>query len=785
MKREWDALCTSQAQFIEYVNNNLKQSNRIIFYNHIGHFGSEYALSSRFNKARILSFSQLKHKTGKNILFRLLNIVAAIVTFILNETKKGDVRTTISTILSNMENIYLGIDKEKEYLKYLHLKKFSRKNGKIRFIIRIDENDIELDEDVQCLKLLCRLIENGKINTTMLLIHGEYLNLLNLENQNSSKNIPLFQLQEGDLCFIAKQNNLEITKVIFDNIDLIKKLGLQFFLDNYNYFGALAEIQEVKFDWIKRMDWIISQIIKKSELTDNQIYPLLEFSSFFEKNFSKIEIQNFKENQLDAENLNIAYKLAIISQEKSSHYIVPTYSFKLEAFKLYFATKYCSDLKPMPKYIFQYFRENYPFKYTSALKVLQVDSSFVEYKEKQSLLIIGYYYENNEKGSFKNNDFIRLTTKGSTVSTIIRLYEYFKNRVQDDDLNINIASAIKGLKNNSLDAIATCAGYVMVLQFLKENYIQFPDISFSTIIREFMAAILNIEVNDNYSKYWLVHFKCQYIALSLEDENENGRTARRFLDNIKKVREEENFSAYIAGNQLRGFTRIDLLAFSLAYDNAGEILQNLYIESEESTILKELARINYSAYLIENESYHEAEKILQKGNPAFLKNINNDTYYGYLNNLYLAQLGNNIIDIKTYISLMEALIHNDISYSDKLIIENNLSVAYLKDNVYVDKGEKILIEILEKGNPYNRFLAIHNLISFYFTQNDVIKFNDIYSKIFIPKLLLSDKTFFLNKFRWMKENIGQTTFKDFKHNSHVITCYNELYLMSSIERWFE
>lgn len=134
---------------------------------------------------------------------------------------------------------------------------------------------------------------------------------------------------------------------------------------------------------------------------------------------------------------------------------------------------------------------------------------------------------------------------------------------------------------------------------------------------------------------------------------------------------------------------------------------------------------------------------------------------------------------------MEALIHNDISYSDKLIIENNLSVAYLKDNVYVNKGEKILIEILANGNPYNCFLAIHNLISFYFTQNDVIKFNDIYSKIFIPKLLLSDKTFFLNKFRWMKENIGQTTFRDFKHNPHVITCYNELYLMSSIERWFE
>ena len=785
MEREWDVLSTSQARFIDYVNENLKKPNRIIFYNHIGHFGLEFALCSRFKKAKILSFNQLKNKTGKNILFRLLNIVAAIVTFILNENKKGDARTTITTILSNMENIYLGIDKEKEYLKYLQIKKIPHKNGKIRFIIRIDENSIESDEDVHCLKLLCKLIETGKINNTMLLISGEQINLLNFGVQNKSKSIPLFQLQERDLDFIAKQNNLEATEVICDNIELIKKLGLQFFLDNYNYFGALAEIQEEKFDWIKKMDWIIGQIIKRSEITDNQIYPLLEFSSFFERYFSKIEIQNFKENQLEAENLIVAYNLAIISQEKSSDYIVPTYSFKLEAFKLYFSTKYSSDLKPMPKYIFQYFRENYPFQYVPVLKVLQIDSSFVEYKEKQSLIIIGYYYENNEKEIVKYNDFMRLTTKESTVAMIIRLYEYFKKKNQYDEFNIDVSNAIKGLRNNSLDPIATCAGYVMILQSLKENYIQFPDINFSAAMSDLMSAILNIKGTDNYNKYWQGHFKCQYIALSLEDENTNERSARRFLDDIKKIREEENFSAYISDNQLRGFTRIDLLAFSLAYDNAGEILKNLYTSSEESTILKELARINYSAYLIENESYHEAEKILRKGNAIFLENINNDTYYGYLNNLYLAQLGNNIISMREYISLMEELICKDISYSDKLIIENNLSVAYLKDKAYADKGIEKLREILGNGNPYNRFLAIHNLLSFYFTKNDEIKFNDIYSQIFFPKLLLSDKTFFLNKFKWMKENIGQVTFKDFNHSPRVTACYNELYLMSSIERWFE
>ncbi len=189
MRKKWKTLSASQAQFIEYVNKNLDNSNRIIFFKHIGHLGLDYAILSRFKKSEILSFEQLKTKTGKNAFFRLVNIITAIITCIIHENKGPDLRTTISSVLSNMENIYLGVDKNKEYLKYLKIKKLSHKAGKILYFIRIEEKDIETEEDIRCLKLLCKFIKSGKINNTVLLISGEVINLFPLADQ---ENIPIF-----------------------------------------------------------------------------------------------------------------------------------------------------------------------------------------------------------------------------------------------------------------------------------------------------------------------------------------------------------------------------------------------------------------------------------------------------------------------------------------------------------------------------------------------------------------------------------------------------------------
>lgn len=782
---KWEILTATQGKYIDYISEQEKKANRIIFYKHNGHFGAKYAILSRYKKIELLSFKELKEQHGKNLLFRVLHIFTAIIAFVAHERSEIDARTSITTILSNIENIYLGIDKEKEYLKYLQIKKYPHKYVKAKFVIHIVDNDIDSDEDLNCLRILCKLIQSGRINNTVLLISGEKINMLNLSEKNQPEHIPVFELTENDLRFIASRNNIKYSESIGQNINLVKTFGIQFFLDNFSYFKALSDVQDQTFDWIKKMDWIITQIIKTGDIDRKEIYPLLEFTSFFERNFSKIEVQNFNNNELDADKLEIAHELAILSKEKSTQYIIPTYFYKIDSFRYYFSKKYSNDLQPMPKYVYEYFREYYPFEYMPALRVLQINTSLVDYKEKQSLVICGYYYHKTEKGLLDYKDYMCFVPKDSISASIIEIYEFFRNGKQPEKFNVDIEKTIRSLQNDLLDNIATCAAYVILLQFLKENHNHFPQISFSNILTAFRSKIIEIDTQDNYGKYWQTHFKCQYIAFSLEDEEANARTSRRFMDDIQNLREDENFHMYVLENHLKGFSRIDLLAFSMGYNNAGEILHRLYSSTESSTILKELARINYSAYLIETEKYTEAEKILQKVDINFLENINIDTYCGYLNNLYLVQLKCNKIEIIEYTQLVKKLLQKDINCGDKYIIENNLSTAYLMSGANDNYAITQLMKVLENGNPYNSFFALHNLLAYYYSNNNTPKFNQIYNKISIPKLLKNDTTFFYKKFKWMKDNMGKKDFSAFKKDANVIACYNQLYLMSSIERWFE
>lgn len=785
MHKNKGVLSPSQSNFIQYINSNLAKSNHIIYYKCNEHFGMQFAIHCAFPKAKVLSFKELKSKKGKNIPFRILSIITAIATFGLAHNKNVDLQTTATTILSDLENVYLGVDKEKEYLKYLHIRKIPYKSKRINYIIRISENDFESNADILSLKLLCKLIEENRINNTIVLLSGESIETLNLGLKNKQESIQSFQFTEDDLKVVAEQNNLSISDKYYQNIDLIRRFGLQFFIDNYNFFDALTEVQE-DLDWNKKMRWLMERIVDQNQLDSKQFYPLLEFTSFFEKCFSKLEIHKFNNNQLEAENLDIACRLELMREEKASIHSIAMYSFKLEAFKMYFCAKYFDDLKPNPWSIFEYFREHFPFEYISALRVLHVDSSFIDEKDKLSLIVIGYYYQIKEKGIVNPNNFKSIVTKDSIPILLIDLYENFKKGIHEACFEQSILNVLNKLNYDVLCPISTCAVYSMILQILKENYYVIFNINFSSIMREFRAAILEIEISNNYTKYWQGHFKCQYIALSLEDENTNSNnTERKFLRDIENLKKDESLMNYIQSNRLMGFTRIDLLAFSLAYDNANTILENLYNSAEESSILKELARINYSAYLIENEQYHCAISLLNKRNLNFLENINVDTYCSYLNNLYLAQLGTNEIGTKKYMREMEKLMDREVNYNDKLILKNNLCTAYLSDVLYENKGIEQLKEILQNGNEYNQFLACHNLLAFYFLKNDIINFDAIYTQVKIPKLLLQDKTFFLGKFKWMKENIGKHSFENFKVNPNVTKCYNQLYIRSSLERWFE
>lgn len=162
MKIKKNKLTATQKEFIRYIDDMIQSSQRIIFYKSNGHFGMDYAISSRFKHAKILNFKQLKKAKKKTYTFNILHILLAIISVILYLRKGLDIHGPISETIDNFENIFLGLEKEKSFLKYLGIKRFAFRYKKVRFVIRVDHGEIENQKDIEALKLLCNLIKNKK-----------------------------------------------------------------------------------------------------------------------------------------------------------------------------------------------------------------------------------------------------------------------------------------------------------------------------------------------------------------------------------------------------------------------------------------------------------------------------------------------------------------------------------------------------------------------------------------------------------------------------------------------
>ena len=781
-------LTDTQSSFLKYFNKNIYDKNRIIIYEHNGHIGLDFVLNSQLPKSVILRYYQLKNKKGKNIAFRILYLVSTLLSQIIKLFTKVDPEISFSTILNNAENMYLGINKKNEELKYLKIKKHSHNYKKIKFIVIVEDDDIKSSADILEIRLLYNMIYEKKINNTALLISKKNLDKINCHCQYSEKyeNIPIFELTKDDIQIISKIYNMSYNENIINSIDLIKKFGITFYIDNHKYFELLENTENNMNEIYDKIDWMIKIILTDNKLNDldiSQLYQLLEFVSFFNYEFSKLEVLNFKNNALKANNLDVAYDLKLICRV-SNKFDIPVYFYKIQEIKNYFFNKYHFDLYPIPKSIYEYFISNHPFYYTTLLELTSIDDTIINSKQLSSLIIIAYYF-NNESKNYLSNENIKKYIKTNTLEyEVTSVYEYFKNNVENSKLDFD--SILNKTKNQSVDEISSCAIYCMLLQILKENFNKYKDIKFDSILFELKSIIINIEEITDYNKYWKNYFKCQYVAFSLEDEKTEMRTSRRFMSEISIAKKDTDLKKYIDDNQLRNFDRIELLSFSIGLENAMNNLKSLFETSEESTTVKELARINYSSALIESCNFKEAEKVLLKTNPSLLSSINIDTYCSYYNNFYLVKYKLDIFSNIQYINNVQQLLEYKISFSEKLLILNNLYTVMILTPKYEKEGEQGLIYISNKGNAYSKFFSMHNLLSFYCKNQNLEKFKNIYNNITIPKLLSSNTYFFKTKFKNMYDTLINK--KDLNHDCEYIDIplmYYDKYLFCSTERWFE
>ena len=303
--------------FLRYINKELTAKKRVIVCNVNGHFGMNYAIYSCFKNAQILTYNDLNQKKRGFTVFRLLNVFFAVISLIINLFYKVDARTTVTTILDNLENIYLGIDKDNQFLKRLKIRKKHRRYTKLQFIVRINSRDITTAKDLRALKLLCSLITSGRINSAMLLVDREIPELYDIQEIVLNEETPCFELSENDLKLIADAHSLPLTYGCYMHVELTRQFGLQFFLDNYHYFDLLAGSQINTRDSFIKIDKLISFIMEEKRIdavSSKQLFYLLEFSSFFKDKFSKLEILKFRYNQLNADNLDYACDLTLLTR---------------------------------------------------------------------------------------------------------------------------------------------------------------------------------------------------------------------------------------------------------------------------------------------------------------------------------------------------------------------------------------------------------------------------------------------------------------------------------------
>lgn len=779
MKARNNSLSETQKNFIEFLNLHIRQNKRVIYCNCKGHIGMGYAICSYFPKAKILHFHELKTEPRTGFVFRVLEIISAVVSFFLKNSKDIDLGSVLNPVINNLENILLQIQKEHESLKVLNVKRKSHKMGKIRFFVYVNKDDISSEEDISTIYLLSRLITDGRITGTILFISRELHELA--RNMKCDISDEVFFLKSTDLDTIIENNDINSNINVEKTAELVSQFGIQFFLDNHRSFEALIT-QKDSENWVESSEWVISRILKYNEIDRDDIYPLLEFASFFEHFFTKVDIQNLKDPNINVKNVDLAVAVSFIRGSKGNNEIIPHYTFVIDGFRRFFHLKYNDDLMPEPFDIYLFMRKYYPFDYIAIMHLFKLNSSILDYDEIQGLALLGYYHVNRNK-IIDTNDFLRNLPKDSITTSIINFYEDFKAQREVQPVNLITDKLLK----SNMETIAKCAGLTMILQIVKECFDRQIGINFTDILLDFKAEILSIDSSELYIRYWKVHFMCQYIAFSLEDERTDNSTARKFLYVVKNARDDVRLSSYISEYDLKGFLQIDLLSNSLMIENANEVIKKLFYTAERSSIIKELARINYSALLIEGEQYKEAVKILETPDSGILRNINGDTYTAYLNNKYLSEWMTFKISLDTYIMKLEKLLNNfHISTNDRYIVENNLYSAYLQsDSEKRKKGIEKLFEIVKSANTYGKFFACHNLWAYYFDKDGSELQACNIPEPEIPKLLSTDKTYFLNKLKWLKDNKGKHNFNEFPDNPHVCNSYKRLYLFGAIERWFE
>lgn len=775
-------LTNTQANLVEYIENEIKNGNRIISIYANGHFGFDYAIKSVGDKNKIYFFEDLIDMNEHPWYIKIIRFMLTALMLFTYIITIGNVKINVSLKIDKLLNKIKYKNSYKYLLSYTHrTNKRYKKVNKIVVLKNIDE--LTLCQS-QKLDLLKSLIKNKNIRKAILIINNSQTELSKTSNS--------FQLTRSDVEILLKNYNINNIEIDDDHINLIKKFGIEI------YVIFFMELQNVNENYnFKKIGIVLDTIFSNvSNLDVNEINELLSYVSIYDKYFLRTDVANI--DALECTNIDSAKDLTIL-KEKHANLDLVKYYFSKKEFQEYYYDLYCKCLKPRPNVVYSYVLTK-PFEYNSILKIYKIDREICGWNEINSFIIKAYFYSVFFGSEEQKKQVLKFLSKREMFQSTeyISAYEKFINNEK-----ICFNDRYEKIDNSAFDSIATCMILCMLLQISKERWKD--EKKSQNYCKELLNHIIlnekDIQDHNKNStleelilekKYWNLYFKELFIAYALEVNNIREKTLISFKNDIYKAKNELLLDNFIKKHSLRELTRIELLGSNINdFYETENILYNLALNSKNDKI-SQLALINLSVFYIENCEYNNAISTLVNIENNYHGLINFDTELSINNNKIIALFLNEKINSFEALNRLHKILDEDnIDSADIDIIKNNIMAI----KIMTYKNDKNMLkdmmleskELIEQTNEFSKFYTINNLLYIYFLcdkKDEFINYSqDIRS--YIPKLLVKYTNFFVNKFKYIYHHWENKKLEIVNISEPAPPMYNKILMFGGIERWFE
>lgn len=686
------------------------------------------ALQEMQVKSEIISFSDLidaeaQPASKSNLLFSL---GSKVIRFITELSPVVALMNFLCNLALDSFGYYLKQSEVKQLKSQLHIKKKPGKYKKIKSTIVVSDVSALTLEQSKFLSFLSFLIEKRYITSTALLILSEssYVSEYNITGVQSYK--ISFEAEDFEYYTQEKPQNPFW-------VEIIDKIGVEY----------INKIQKISEDSAMDKTEVIKEIIqllirsKGDEYDLKQIDFFLKVCSLLFEEFHLFDLQ-FLETEIPLKHLEmlpLSVKAKLLKGTDKN-----TYFFTEIFFREYYQRFAELCLKEADyNIILDYLKSKYPKQYVD----IAITSCFMPLNEFEQLsyFIVAYYYKKDQKLKFQKTivEFLAKTALGQAILKLEKYREQMGNfDVPEAEYAIQKALTLIE-KINSLQTEAKLCTLNYAADVAYEIVSEQNELI--RIFNLYLNFLTEIKIFSNPQERY-VSYVLDAISFSTCIENyQVQKQTNRLVEWVN------NISVNDIDNQIR-FYKLGNLLYTFDSEKAIHFTRMAFEISENNIIRHEETRINYSVSLMGKGLYPQAYKIL-----SLAKVMTPDYQKAYQNNIIIAGFLVGKYSALEIQNQFKNLILNDgnaLTSDDCIILNNYISAQLLADcfkevDVINNAGR-----IIQTGDKYHTFYAMHNLLLLYYLKKDKVNFIKLKSEIDIPYLMRKNKEIIEKKLQFME-----------------------------------